>query len=228
MKRLIEFLIKKLKNPDFSFDINVSFSDIWRLLVDRTYMIIRGAPLLIMGKTQGMVFVGSRVVVKGDSRLGRSVTIGPGTIISGLSVEGVRIGNNVNIGGYSMVIASTSFDNIGIGIRIGNNVSIGEFAYLGGAGGLEIGDDTIVGQYLSCHPENHNYDNKTQLIRKQGITRKGIKIGQNCWIGSKVTFLDGASVGDNSVVAAGSLVTQNYGPNVIVGGVPAKLLKRID
>jgi len=58
---------------------------------------------------------------------------------------------------YSRIITSTSFNNIGEFIRIGDSVGIGEFAYLGGGGGLEIGNDCIIGQYLSCHPENHHF-----------------------------------------------------------------------
>ena len=145
--------------------------------------------------------------------------------ISALGKEGVFFGNNVGIGDFSRVIVSTSLNDIGSYIKIGNNVGIGEFAYLGGAGGLEIGDDCIVGQYLSCHPENHNYQNKEDLIRHQGVSRKGIKIGANCWIGSKVTFLDGVEVGSGSVIAAGSVVTKSFPDNSVIGGIPAKLIK---
>ena len=110
-------------------------------------------------------------------------------------------------------------------IKIGNNVGIGEFAYLGGAGGLEIGDDCIVGQYLSCHPENHVATDLNTPIRFQGVTRKGIKIGKNCWIGSKVTILDGVEVGDGCIIAAGAVLAKSFPQNVIIGGVPAKVLK---
>ncbi|HSH65021.1 MAG TPA: acyltransferase [Bacteroidia bacterium] len=119
-------------------------------------------------------------------------------------------------------------NNLGSHITIGNNVGIGEFAYLGGAGGLDIGDDCIVGQYLSCHPENHNYLDPFTPFRFQGVNRKGIKIGKNCWIGSKVTILDGVTIGENCVIAAGSVVNKDVPDNSIVGGVPAKVIKQID
>jgi acetyltransferase-like isoleucine patch superfamily enzyme len=114
---------------------------------------------------------------------------------------------------------------VGSHIAIGNNVGIGEFAYLGGAGGLDIGDDCIVGQYFSCHPENHCFNDPTQLIRLQGTTRQGIRIGRNCWIGSKVTILDGVTIGENCVIAAGAVVTKNMPPNSVIGGVPARVIK---
>jgi acetyltransferase-like isoleucine patch superfamily enzyme len=65
----------------------------------------------------------------------------------------------------------------------------------------------------------------TLPIRHQGVSRKGIKIGKNCWIGSKVTVLDGVTIGTGSIIAAGSVVTKSFPENSIIGGVPAKLLK---
>ena len=106
---------------------------------------------------------------------------------------------------------------------------IGEFAYIGGAGGLKIGSETIVGQYLSIHPENHTFSDLEIPIRNQGVSRKGISIGKNVWIGSKVTILDGANIGDGCVIAAGSVVISGqYEKNSIIGGMPAKILKKRD
>ena len=84
-----------------------------------------------------------------------------------------------------------------------------------------------MGSYVSFHSENHIFGDSTKLIREQGVTSKGIKIGNNIWVGAKVTFLDGCSVGNNSVVAAGAVVNGIYPENSIIGGVPAKVLKSI-
>ena len=162
-----------------------------------------------------------------NMQFGKWVQLEDNVYLSALGTEPIVFGNNVKIGAFSRVITSTSFNDLGKGIKIGDNVGLGEFAYLGGAGGLEIGSDCIIGQYLSCHPENHNYADTSQLIRFQGTTRQGIKIGQNCWIGSKVTILDGVTVGNNCVIAAGAVVTKSMPDNVIIGGVPAKILKEI-
>ena len=104
-------------------------------------------------------------------------------------------------------------------------VGIGPYASLGGAGGLTIGDECIIGPYLSCHPENHNFADLDSSIRFQGVSREGIEIGKNCWIGAKVTILDGVKIGDNCVVAAGAVVTKSVSANMVLGGVPAKILK---
>ena len=162
---------------------------------------------------------------KSNIRLGNWVRIEDYTYVSALGKGKISIGNGSGIGAFSRIVISTSFDNIGSHITIGNNVGIGEYAYLGGAGGLDIGDECIVGQYFSCHPENHVYDKLSESIRYQGTTRQGIKIGRNCWIGSKVTILDGVEIGDNSVIAAGAVVTKSMPPYSVIGGVPARVLK---
>ncbi|MBK7853121.1 MAG: acyltransferase [Bacteroidetes bacterium] len=160
--------------------------------------------------------------------IGQFVKIGDHTTLNATGKGRLVIGKNSGIGAFSRVIISTSFNNLGSHIHLGENVGIGEFAYLGGGGGLEIGDDCIVGQYFSCHPENHNYDNPELLIREQGVTRKGIVIGKNCWIGSKVTILDGVTIGDNCVIAAGAVVNRDMPANSVIAGVPARVIKTRD
>ena len=110
---------------------------------------------------------------------------------------------------------------------MGNNSAIGDFTHFGASGGIEIGNDVIMGSYISFHSENHNFEDSTKLIREQGVTSKGIVIGNNVWVGAKVTFLDGAKVGNNSVVAAGALVNDSFPDNVVIGGIPARVIKTI-
>lgn len=126
------------------------------------------------------------------------------------------------------MIVTGSLTYLGKGIKIGNNVGFGTCGHFGGAGGVEIGDDTIFGNYVSVHPENHNFSDPSKPIRLQGVNHKGIKIGRGCWIGAKATILDGAVIGDGCVVAAGAVVTGQFPDHVIIGGVPAKIIKRIE
>lgn len=63
------------------------------------------------------------------------------------------------------------------------------------------------------------------MIREQGVTHKGIKIGNNCWIGAGAVFLDGAELGDGCVVAANAVVTKKFPSNSVIGGVPSKIIK---
>lgn len=158
-------------------------------------------------------------------KFGKFLKLGNDVHLSALGKMGILIGDNVGIGSCSRIVVSTSLNNLGKYIKIGANVGMGEFAYLGGAGGLEIGDECIIGQYFSCHPENHIASDLDQAIRHQGVTRKGIKIGKNCWIGSKVTILDGVEIGEGSIIAAGAVVNKSFPANSIIGGVPARQIK---
>ncbi len=227
MKRLIQQIVK-VRNPNFKFDESLNGHNLTEFAINQVLAIVRGCFILFRFKLPKFMLRGRNVHFIACSRIkyGRFLKLGNNVTLSGLGKKGLSIGNNVGIGSFSNVIVSTSLNNIGKGITICNNVGIGEFAYLGGAGGLTIGSNCIIGQYFSCHPENHNYHNLSTLIRHQGVNRKGIEIQSNCWIGSKVTILDGVSVGEGSIIAAGAVLTQSFPANSVIGGVPAKLLKK--
>ncbi|WVM88261.1 acyltransferase [Halopseudomonas pachastrellae] len=167
----------------------------------------------------------AKLLCKSRIRVGSKVRIGFNVVIDGLGKKGVTLGANTKIGDYSRLICSGTLSNIGSHIDIGENVGIGEFCRIGGSGGVTIGKNTIAGQYLSIHPENHIFSDKGKLIKDQGTIRSEIRIGQNCWIGAKVTILAGSEIGDSCVIAAGSVVSGKFPSHSVIGGVPAKLIK---
>ncbi len=226
MQSLIEFFIRK-RNGAFRWNNSLPASALTSFAWQQSMNLLRGLKVLVMFRKPKMMLRGRNVSINGFVCLnwGHYLKLGDNVYIDAFGEDGISIGEKVHIGAYSRLIVSGSIMNPGKGIKIGNHVGIGEFAYLGGGGGLEIGDHCIAGQYMSCHPENHIIEDSATPIRLQGVTRKGIKIGNNCWIGSKVTFLDGAVVGNNCVVAAGAVVNKKFPDNCIIGGVPAKILK---
>ncbi len=226
MKTILEKIIR-LRNPNFRFDKNLSSFALFHFMIVQALNFFRAHKTLLLGKAPKGMLRGKGVTFFNLPSItwGRYLKLGDYTYVSALGKGGICMGHNVGIGAHSRVVVSTCLDDLGGFIKIGNHVGIGEFAYLGGAGGLEIGDHCIIGQYFSCHPENHRRDVPGIPYRLQGVTRKGIKIGQNCWIGSKVTVLDSVHIGDNCIVAAGSVVTKNMPSNSVVGGVPAKVIK---
>lgn len=222
LKYLVSAIMRR-KRPGFNFDPAFSSAALSALVRAKAMDWLRGRKVDL----SGTVFLGRgvRLMHRSNIRLGKWVQLDEYVYISALGRKPVRIGNQVHIGAFSRIVISTTPNHLGSHITIGDHVGIGEFAYLGGAGGLEIGRDCIIGQYFSCHPENHQYDNHMLPIRLQGVSRRGIRIGSNCWIGSKVTILDGVTVGDNCVIAAGAVVTKSMPPNSVIAGVPAKVVK---
>lgn len=229
MKYLLEKIIR-LRNPNFKFDTGLNTLALLEFISLQLICLLRGLRMILFLKNPKGLLLGSSVKFFNLSRIrwGKYVRIGDHVFISALGKGKVEIGNSVGIGAFSRIIISSSLYSLGKNIKIGNNVGIGEFAYLGGAGGLEIADECIIGQYFSCHPENHIFNNADNSYRFLPTTRLGIKIGRNCWIGSKVTILDGVTIGDNCVIAAGSVVNKSMPTNSVIGGVPARVIKEIN
>lgn len=128
------------------------------------------------------------------------------------------------IGPYSIIRASM-LTHLGEGVSIGKQSSLDAYSYIGAGGGVFIGDCVIMGQHISFHAENHQYDRLDVSIRQQGITRLGIVIEDDCWVGSNVTFLDGAHVGRGCVIAAGTVVRGTIPEYSVVAGVPGRIVK---
>jgi acetyltransferase-like isoleucine patch superfamily enzyme len=224
---MIKGLFQKLLNKSgktYTIDPQIPDSLIFYTLSRRAFMLLRG-----LIKTGKKVFVGNstKIYNPGNIVFGKGVTIERHCIIDGYASEKITLGNNAKIGAFSTLTSTSHFSKYGKGLQMGNNSAIGDFTHFGAAGGIEIGNDVIMGSYISFHSENHNFSDPNQLIRKQGVSSKGIKIGNNIWVGAKVTFLDGCVVADNCVVAAGAVVNGVYPENSIIGGVPAKVIKSI-
>ena len=223
IKSIFQKLLVKT-GKSYTLDANIPSSLIFATLMNRFLMLMRGFLY-----TRKKVFIGKNCKIsnKKNIQFGKNVTIENNTDIDGYASQIIILGDNAKIGAYSLATCTSHFSKYGIGLKIGNNSAFGRFTEFGAAGGIEIGDDVIAGSYISFHSENHNFSDNSKLIRLQGVSSKGIKIGNNVWIGAKATFLDGAVVGYNSVVAAGAVVNGVFPNNVIIGGVPAKILKEI-
>lgn len=112
-------------------------------------------------------------------------------------------------------------------VKIGTNCSIHSFSVIYGDGGVTIGDRCRIATHVVIVPNNHNFSDPTKDIYDQGITRKPIAIGNDVWIGAGAIILAGVKVGDHSVIAAGAVVTEDVPERAVVGGVPARIIKRL-
>ena len=115
------------------------------------------------------------------------------------------------------------YTNFGQFITMGKNVFINHACSFLDMGGITIEDNVLIGPKVNLITENHplNPNDRKSLICKP------IVIKRNTWIGAAATILPGVTIGENSVVAAGAVVTADVPPNTIVGGVPAKFIKNI-
>ena len=115
------------------------------------------------------------------------------------------------------------YADYGQNITVGKNVFINSGCCFQDQGGIEIGDDVLIGQQVVIATLNHDL-----IPEKRGsMLPAPVKIGNGVWIGAHATILSGVTIGNGAVVAAGAVVTKDVPANTVVGGVPAKILKAI-
>ncbi|WP_129597537.1 acyltransferase [Anaerophilus nitritogenes] len=135
-----------------------------------------------------------------------------------------RYGMNLDIRPYVTIVGTNN-------VEIGDNITIRPYTsiYADNDEGKKviIGNDVLIGPNVYMTVSNHNYQNKNIPIKSQGYTFKDIIICDGAWIGYGAIILPGVIIGKHAVVAAGSVVTKNVPDYTVVGGVPAKVIKKI-
>jgi len=117
-------------------------------------------------------------------------------------------------------------------ISIGNNVVVRPgsmlFAVDDPAGTIVLEDDVIMGSGVHFYVSNHKFDRTDISIQYQGHHQpKEIRVKKGAWIGANAIILNGVTIGENAVVGAGAIVTKDVEPFTIVGGNPARLIRKI-
>jgi acetyltransferase-like isoleucine patch superfamily enzyme len=131
-------------------------------------------------------------------------------------ITGSEIDESVNI-------FTPLYINYGKHTKIGKNVFINFDCTFLDLGGITIDDGVLLAPRVSLLSESHPIDPEN----RHALVPKAIHIKKNAWIGAGATILQGVTVGENSVVAAGSVVSKDVPDNVIVGGAPSKIIKEI-
>lgn len=226
---VLSAVAKRVKGPNYEVDPDLPARAIVSIGSRRSIAAARG---LLRGVAHsigpsGWVFLGRDVELRNRYLItfGRGVTIGRGCVIDGLSRSGVTLGDGVTLAQYCIIEASGVITNLGTGCVIGDRSALGCYSFVGAAGGVTIGADVIMGNRVSFHSENHRFGNLDTPIRTQGVSRVGIVIEDNCWVGANVAFLDGAHVETGSVIAAGSVVRGRIPAYSVAAGVPAVVLR---
>jgi len=146
---------------------------------------------------------------------------GSGTVVIGKAcMFGYKLGG-FNRSGCVELQARTKESKI----KIGNNVLTNNNIFLCAANYIEVGDDSLIGQNVTIMDfEAHGL----QPDKRRDIGEIGkVIVGRNCWIGNNVTILKNSEIGENTIVATGAVVSGIFPANVIIGGVPAKIIKTL-
>lgn len=146
-------------------------------------------------------------------------------IDSGVTIYGfknISLGENITIMKNSYI-----YSHDGGELIIGNNFILNTNSQLGASfGKIVIGDNCSIASNCVLRASNHNFNNPNIPIREQGHSYGEIILEDDIWIGANCVVTANTKIGKGSVIGAGSVVTKDIEPYSIVGGVPAKLIKR--
>lgn len=154
-------------------------------------------------------------------RLGRNVQLSSKAIVS----IGHADGEHISIGDGCEIHRGAILATYRGWIEIGARCSVNPYTILYGHGGLRIGNDVRIAAHCVLIPANHRFADPDRPIRAQGQEARGIEIGDDVWIGAHVTILDGSTIGQGSVIAAGSVVNGVIPDYSVAAGSPARVLR---
>lgn len=158
-----------------------------------------------------------------------NLRIGKIGLISGSQF--IKIGHNCSFGDYIFLTAWNSYYEFKYHpeIIIGDNCNFGAFNHISSINRVIVGNGVLTGKWVSIIDNNHgdtSYKMSCTPPSERPIFSKGpVVIGNNVWIGDKVTILAGVNIGNGAIIAANSVVTKDIPSFSVVGGNPAKIIK---
>jgi acetyltransferase-like isoleucine patch superfamily enzyme len=179
----------------------------------------------LLGRVGRNVVFGKDMTLRhpGRVRLGANVVVEDGCVLDakGSGHDGIEIGDGVFVGRSTILSCKGGF------IEVGNHVNLGIACVVLSESRVVIGDNCIFAAH--CYlvaGGNHDFSRTDiPIIQQPSVSRGGITVEPNVWLGVRVTVLDGVTIGRDSVVGAGSLVTRDIPPFSVVAGVPARVIR---
>jgi acetyltransferase-like isoleucine patch superfamily enzyme len=132
---------------------------------------------------------------------------------------GLHLGRGVVVGSFTKIKAAGGALNIGPHTRIATGCFLDAQA-----GGLDIGSGCLIGPNCVLLSSNYKFDQLGVPLEDQGMTSLGTRIGNNVFIGANSVVLDGSDIGEDTIIAPGSVVSGRIPPRVIAGGNPARVI----
>jgi len=154
------------------------------------------------------------------SQLGRHAKI--------VGAEMIHVGSNVLLGEHIWLNAKDSQNDGKVTLYIEDGAYIGRFVQINAWHNVFIGRDVLISDRVYISDADHHCDDINEPISKQGDSFKGgVTLGDGCWVGIGAVILPNVTIGRNAVIAANSLVTENVPDFTVVGGIPAKIIKKL-
>jgi acetyltransferase-like isoleucine patch superfamily enzyme len=153
-------------------------------------------------------------------RVGRGVRLGRGVHLAVARGATLTIGDNVAIERDCQLVSEGT-------LSIGPDSFVGAGSIIVAAERVAIGRDVLIAAYVVIRDQDHGMGGALPYWRQPLVTAP-VEIGQNVWIGTKASVLRGVTVGDGAVIGAHALVTAAVQPATVVGGIPARTLKRLE
>ena len=166
-------------------------------------------------------------------------TVGEGSVIvrpcllQGGALKEIHIGENTRIQSHSVLECWDKFGDQDFtpAITIGSNSKIGEYSHITACNRITIGNGMLTGRFILITDNSHgslSLNNSSIPPIKRPLVSKGeIVIGNNVWLGDKVTICGGVHIGDNVIIGANSVVTRDIPANSMAAGIPARVIKQI-
>lgn len=179
-------------------------------------------PRLMNSVGPGSVF-GTGMVLRCPGRisLGRAVLADDGVVLDAKGESSrIMIGDQVLLGRHTILSCHDSE------LAIGNFVSIGPFCFLVSRSHLRIGSNVAIGAGTYMLGGGHAFDDPDKPVIHQERTSKGIVVHEGAWIGIGAKILDGVTIGENSIVGAGAVITKDVPPWTVAMGNPARIVEK--
>lgn len=226
LRKITVNTIQRLSGRKVEFPDGISIGTFFAFYTGKAVLpLLRGLlQRLRMRKAGWPLFVGNGVALRFPNLLevGKAVSLSDRVRIDALSSGGVRLGDRVSIREGGIIQLTSHLKELGESIDIESDVYIGPYAFIGAAAPVRIGARTLIGPKLTIIAEEHLFE-EDKSVYEQGVSRAGVSIGEDCWIGACVTILDGVHIGRDCVIGAGSLVTRSIPAGAVAYGVPARV-----
>ena len=165
--------------------------------------------------------------------LGKNALIGRSSRLWGGGGKHIAIGDDTIIQRHSILGCWTSYHDqtFSPSITIGNNCNIGEYCHITAINKIVIGDGLLTGRFVLISDNSHGGLSQEEAVippaARKLVSKGPVIIGNNVWIGDKATILAGVHIGDNAIIAANAVVTEDVPAHTMVAGAPATVRKRL-